>query len=392
MALVMLGAAIAWPDVLPQVEARAYAPDAVADCVPSWRQLPAANGGPAARSGRLVAIDAFEGNVWVLSSSEAQRWNGARWTSIPGSRLTKASYADLDLTAPSDGWAVGTIGRLPLVTHWDGRTWRQVALPGAVRSARGVGPGGARSLRGVSAPSSTSVWAVGSDSRARFSAREPNALGVVLHWNGTTWRRIALPAPVREVRLGGVVALSPRNVWMIGNIIGELGVVLHWKGDRWRTFRLRAPAPSVNTYLNAIIATGGSDVTIVGAGVSGAGRPTNETTGLLFRWTGARWTLRRLHALPSFVDYTAVASTSPTQTWVSANDVTPFRQEGGSELFAAEQRGASTTQLPPGHVIEDLAATKSTVWGAGWIGTGFRDEDIDFDYKDFTPLVIRRGC
>lgn len=68
-------------------------------------------------------------------------------------------------------------------------------------------------LLDVTAPTRTDAWAVGT---IRYrQAGHDNLL--VLHWNGSHWRRLAVPHPAGFVP-SSIAASSPSNVWIFGAV------------------------------------------------------------------------------------------------------------------------------------------------------------------------------
>jgi hypothetical protein len=65
---------------------------------------------------------------------------------------------------------------IPLILRWNGTAWKRVHVPV---------PASGGTLIGVFAVSGHSAWAVGC---TRIFA-DPKAQPVLLHWNGTTWKR-----------------------------------------------------------------------------------------------------------------------------------------------------------------------------------------------------------
>ena len=88
----------------------------------------------------------------------------------------------------------------------------------------------------VSAVAATSVrnaWAVGGGPRT-----------VILHWNGTAWKRV--PSPSLAGSLSSVAAISGGDAWAVGDTSTQPGrgapLILHWNGKAWR----RVPSPNPN--------------------------------------------------------------------------------------------------------------------------------------------------
>ncbi len=110
----------------------------------------------------------------------------------------------------SDAWAVGayrnnTTGvRDTLILHWNGTAWSRVASPS---------PGTRfNTLTGVSAASASNAWAVGF-----YRGQAAGTLPLILHWNGTAWSQVAAPASgLPETELNGVSTVSDREAWAAG--------------------------------------------------------------------------------------------------------------------------------------------------------------------------------
>src|SRR5262249_19248287 len=90
-------------------------------------------------------------------------------------------------TSAQDAWAVGfvrsSMTNLPLPLPWDGLSWQPVDTPGLPAGRDAV-------LTGVGASSPRDVWAVGS-----ISQGDGPDHALILHWNGTSWKRMTVPDP-----------------------------------------------------------------------------------------------------------------------------------------------------------------------------------------------------
>ncbi|TDE49947.1 hypothetical protein E1295_20085 [Nonomuraea mesophila] len=147
------------------------------------------------RGGRFHAVDAGAGHVWIAGSSSSGRCVGARpaiWHSAGrGSapvemRLPVSGRGTLRhiwQNGPSDVWVVGERGAAgdcdeygtgaPLILHWNGSSWKQVAPP----KWKG-------SLYGVAAVGEDDVWAVGYE-------QDVTSEVTLLHYDGRRWKRKA---------------------------------------------------------------------------------------------------------------------------------------------------------------------------------------------------------
>ncbi|MBL9008837.1 MAG: hypothetical protein JNJ46_31545 [Myxococcales bacterium] len=110
-------------------------------------------------------------------------------------------------------------------------------------------------LQAIWGNSTTDVWAAGSGSGT-------------LHWNGTSWRRIANPGMGETI--WSLWGTGPNNVYAIG----DNGLCMRWNGSSWR--RIELPIPS-GIALNDIWGSGANDIWIVG------------DDGLVVRYNGTNW-------------------------------------------------------------------------------------------------------
>ena len=91
-------------------------------------------------------------------------------------------------------------------------------------------------LNAVSTLSASGAWAAGCY-LASPSTNEWKPL--VLHWNGTAWAQVASPNPGGRTGtcLTGVSALSASDAWAVGatDPFGSATktVILHWNGSSW---------------------------------------------------------------------------------------------------------------------------------------------------------------
>ena len=168
-------------------------------------------------------------------------YDGTNWKAVASpSRGAQFAVAAVAISS-DDVWAVGNdqggAQGLTLAAHWNGTKWSLVPTPSLFD---GVAP--QNSLTGVSAASRTDVWASGyEDNVDQKNFAKPYAL----HWNGTKWALALLPNAGGEGnRLFGTVALSPNDVWAVGQTQRLNGAILtltqQFNGTSWQT----VPSPT----------------------------------------------------------------------------------------------------------------------------------------------------
>jgi hypothetical protein len=259
----------------------------------SWKQVPSANPGGSLSDAFLNGVRAVSAtNIWAVGSYSKgnvtgtliEHWNGIAWTQVasPNPGLDENSLEGLRAISATNIWAVGSYnsGNVieTLIEHWNGTAWKHVASPSpsAVNSA----------LTAVAASSSTDAWAVGSfvNSSGLFQT-------LVLHWNGTAWKRVASPSPGVSAdanALYGVAAVSASNAWAVGYFRTSSGapqtLILHWNGTAWK--QVASPNPSSkSSVLDGVRAISASNIWAVGYYFNGTGYQT-----LVEHWNGTAWT------------------------------------------------------------------------------------------------------
>jgi len=170
-------------------------------------------------------------------------WNGRSWRQIgsPSVGGTTRINKLLGVSAPSrsTAWAVGewspaVLSSRTLAERWNGASWHVVPSP-----SPGT-PGGFTTLSAVAAASSAQAWAVGSYPKA--GAFEP----LLEHWNGAAWRQVAIPALPADATGGQLagIAMAPRGrAWAVGDCftgIGAFTLILDWNGRSWQ----QIPSPN----------------------------------------------------------------------------------------------------------------------------------------------------
>ncbi|HXJ66140.1 MAG TPA: hypothetical protein VNN79_20450 [Actinomycetota bacterium] len=203
--------------------------------------------------GQLTSVAASgPDDVWVLGETPTLlHFDGSSWSKVPTAEVAGPQLRGLVAFAPNDAWVVGTErtdryagecgehgrGTRPLVEHWDGSTWREVASPSPrVHESE---------LWSVSGSGSTDVWAVGYSSTdipatnpGNGCTRRSHARTLAMHWDGSSWAITQTPNPGREDDvLAGITSLGPNDAWTTGWWIPGEGpgwpLFLHWDGQAW---------------------------------------------------------------------------------------------------------------------------------------------------------------
>lgn len=241
----------------------------------------------------LTAISARSADdVWAVGYTQrddkqhtlVEHWDGSAWTRVPsvdpGGRINR--LLGVTALAPDDVWAVGTTGvqrvAQTLIEHWDGSAWSQVPSP--------QGPYDTSELRSVAAASPTDIWAVGMGDGQQFEFPDV----VLEHWDGSAWSFVSDHTSWSSRQLTGVTALSSRNVWAVGYGLldyeyGYLPISLHWNGTSWRQVAIKYGDVSDDHYLRSVDATPAGDLWAAGDELTGGPRASRLELHTAGRWT-----------------------------------------------------------------------------------------------------------
>ena len=103
----------------------------------------------------------------------------------PETTSSNSTLSAVSAVSASDAWAVGDCascsGHKPLILHWNGTAWKQVASP-APSGAQGT------NLQGVSAVSRTDASAAGYYTNGSGATET-----LIMQWNGTAWKKVTSP-------------------------------------------------------------------------------------------------------------------------------------------------------------------------------------------------------
>ena len=261
----------------------------------AWRQVsPGAIPDSSLRD--VAAIS--DNDVWAVGYQEdggegdltvTLHWDGVRWTRVSSPNPSSENYlTGVAAVTANDVWAVGyketdTVYGV-LILHWDGSAWTESPTRG----------GGYRVLTDVAASGANDVWAIG----YKFSFNH-GYQGLAMHWNGSRWSEVAIPMTGDSYTLlNGITAVSPSDVWVVGNagVNPIKALTAHWDGNAW-TYLPNPPIQSDYAFLKNVTALASNDVWAVGYFTDRMGIDQN----LVEHWDGLAWTkidvpwMRRAH-------------------------------------------------------------------------------------------------
>ncbi|GAA0368775.1 hypothetical protein NE235_04165 [Actinoallomurus spadix] len=333
---------------------------------------------------RFIAVAGTATALTAVFASSAAAATGWRITATHANAALRA----VATVSAKDAWAVGgeTVSgkNRALVRHWNGKTWKKVAVPAALKGIY---------LDHVAASSGTNVWVTGTDGRDKaYSLRwdgkkwhtgpthttyEPGgdavaaigkkdvwllgrgtndlAAGHARHFDGKHWKTVSVPGSVSDVS-----AVSSRDIWAIGLVRGKNGyeaAVTHWNGKTWR----RVSTGTEDVMYDSVRALGAKNVWVSGS-----------MGGKVLHWNGKKWAALSPGHGVGLVG--ALASDGAKGLWAVADGTRLLRYHAGHwSVSVLPQRAGHTTR------IEALAQVKGTtsVWGVGVLTVAKGDDDVE---------------
>jgi hypothetical protein len=278
--------------------------------------------------GRCMAVGTA-GPTRGVSSAEALRWNGARWSNQPIPTVPGASLSAVACASPSACMAVGESDSGILAERWNGTRWRIQPAPtpqGAVFSGLG----------GISCPSPSFCMAAGAYSSS--SSPDGPVKSFTERWNGKKWAIVPTPNPAGAVQtfLGPVSCTAPSACTTTGEQHSATGIVHtvaeRWNGTSWRIQATPNPPKAQFANLPGLACTGPSACLAVGSSDQGT---------LAERWNGTRWRIQPMPASPGG-QLTGLACPAPAACTAVGFTFTP---SGGTIL--AERWNGTTWRIQP---------------------------------------------
>jgi hypothetical protein len=246
----------------------------------SWRQEP----GVPQVIGTLYGVAADASTVWAVGTIQTNAGHqpslvmhlaGGHWYVVPAPVPTpangEAALDDVILGRHGTAWAVGSNEIGGVVLRWNGTTWKSVASPLS-------GSGGGQAFGLAAVPSGAgAVWAVGWDVAT-------DGAGSMV-WNGSTWRKVSVPTWA-SCSFDAVAYVPGGGLWAVGwggASIGRDSLLYHWNGKSW--VRFLGQNLGNNGFLDGAAGTSATNVWAVGSYWS---PPKAEQT-LILHWNGKAW-------------------------------------------------------------------------------------------------------
>ncbi|WP_152563807.1 hypothetical protein [Actinomadura welshii] len=370
---------------------------------------------------RLMPVPALAvGLVFVGAAPSAQAAQPQPWRVVKTYDVNQYdAMSAVTATSPRNAWTfvTGDLHERIVAQHWNGRAWREVAVPAEL-------PG---EIREASATSASNAWAVGdSDSASRGSyalrwngrkwvVAQQRATGVVSgvtaagpnqawvfsdgrrdagvgtwHFDGRRWTQVQLPYGIQQAS-----AVSARDIWAVGNSAYSFKVIVHYDGTAWTEI----PAgdalpdeiqggegePSQYVFLSDVVAVSAKEVWVTGSVSRTDDLGTTELP-VAARWDGKRW---QKVDVPGNWRPRVAESDGRGGLWISGDGdpresgrdtpVLMHRSSNGTWSSSVVQAGDRTAYVD----AMALVPGTTTVWGAGQLRPA--------DESSSDGAIFRRG-
>lgn len=249
------------------------------------------------------AVGAWPARSQYLTDTFAAHWNGSKWSTVrtPQAGTPTAQLNSITALASNAVWAAGyaenpsCICGETVVDFWNGSAWKRAATPN---------PGVADFLAGISAISTDEIWAVGSE-----WPNQGYSEALILRWNGTSWSADSL-SQYPNGGLYSVYAPAHNDAWAFGYYDDGVMLALHWDGTSWTKVAFPDTAEIVS-----VSGTSPNDVWAAGGYYCGSYCNPQEK---LFHWNGSQWSkisIEGFGTAPSWIY--SISAVSPDDAWFS---------------------------------------------------------------------------
>jgi alpha-tubulin suppressor-like RCC1 family protein len=333
----------------------------------------------------LDAVSAASGtDAWTVGFSGldnsqplAEHFDGRAWkiAQLPlPTGATSGQLNGVDELSPADVWAVGQITATvsgntlttTLAEHFNGSTWAIVPTPNPATNANSTDE-----LDAIGGTGPDDLWAAGSV--FNFSAQTITLL--FEHYNGTTWKVVAGPAPAKAGEfpsLDAVTAISPTDVWAVGQTQTEGGgggiddtLAVAWNGKSWQVVPspcltgdgtvISPPARCTINQQNHL--TGVAALSAGNVWASGYLDGSDGRIPYVLHWNGTAWSLTKTPTLGG-TELFGIAALSADDIWVAGSD---FGVTGLGFSVAEQFDGTSWSVVPILHPGQSAGVPDDTL-------------------------------
>ena len=291
------------------------------------------------------------------------------------------TLVSISADSASDAWAAGyhiddVLDNDPLVLHWNGSKWTLVVHSPKYPVKPPI------YLYGIQALSPADVWTVGQSSPG---------LTLIMHWNGTAWSNSPSSGFTGAVNvLSSISALGPDDMWSVGSAAAPSGTAVlteHWDGAAWTL--VNGANPMSANVLESVWGSATNDVWAVGYGIRAS---SGHKRTLVEHWDGSQWTVvPSPNATVTDNVLNSVSGSSSTDVWAVGID-----DKGGVPATLAEHwngsawaivktpdRGVLGTEL-----LSVASAGPTSAWAVGQSFDGLIDSTLAMEWNGSKWTIV----
>ena len=251
----------------------------------AWLSMPTPSHG---QRSQLDDVSCATVTSCLAVGTPAEAWTGTHWSIVP--RPPGGPLAGVSCPVPglcqATGQARGRTG--PVAARWNGRVWQAERVPRPTPVPQTL------TLAAVSCATARFCMAVGDASRGAKAMPSPSYRDTTLaeRWDGSRWRIIPAPSPAHASVFTGVSCPSPTVCVAVGSSgSGARTLAERWNGVRWAVQRTPNIGHIGYSALTAVSCATPANCMAVGTYNAGI-------FGIAEHWDGSRWTIRRLPVPP----------------------------------------------------------------------------------------------
>jgi serine/threonine protein kinase len=269
----------------------------------NWSEAPSQSPGQnailygvsAGQGGEAFAVGSYSASG--VSRTLILRWTGTQWSIVASSPLPNTVLHSVSIGPGGTAWAAGVYCtmrcgtqspvRHTLILHWNRHAWSRKHSPSLGQSSF---------LYGVSAGPGKSAWAVGSSCASACGTDPAVDRTLILHWDGTQWRKVPSRSPGHSSALYGVSAGPDGSAWAVGtSCTSGCGtasqvhrtLILRLHGSKWS--QVASPSPGRNVTLNGVSIAASGAWAAGDICASGCRTKSEIDRTLMLRWDGVAW-------------------------------------------------------------------------------------------------------
>jgi Protein kinase domain len=254
----------------------------------------------------------------LIAEQNGSQWSRLAVPGIPGSPRFTGVTVSPDRTIYAVGYTClahcGTAPEIdrPLILRWRGGLWSRFAYPSTVKPAL---------LTGVSLTKAGTIFAVGYTCKGGcgFGSSVSDDRPLILRSDGSTWSRVSIsPSLRRGASLSAVSTQPDGKAWAAGDACTPVckALILHWDGSAWRRVPSQSPGGSAELLDISTTATGGWASGLYDCKPHCSPHEPRTQT-LILRWSGHSWLQVNSPSLGQFNVLYAITGAAHGTAWAA---------------------------------------------------------------------------